>query len=254
VLVRDPVAEEIAIVVQGTTSDDRALAPSRHTLRLLAAEADDDGDGLSNLEEFEQGTDWLAADSDGDGVRDARDNCPSIANPDQEDTTPPTASGMCASPRRRRGAGRRSAGRCPLAGPPISLPFHVTDTAFDPVRPYVYVSDKAGKKVDFVNLTTGVVDREFTFNLMPESLALTPDGSRLFVALLTREHSCCWWDEDGHEGYIASFDWDRRCRTGTSTSPKIPPACWRPTTGSSSSRRVRVSGRTSGCSTPSRAR
>ena len=42
---------------------------------------------------------------------------------------------------------------------------------------------------------------------MPEHLTITPDGSRLFVALLTREHSLYWWDGD-HEGYIASFELD----------------------------------------------
>jgi len=74
----------------------------------------------------------------------------------------------------------------------FDLPFTVTDAAFDPVRPYLYVTDKAGKKVSFVNLATGMIDRQFLFDLMPESLAITADGSRLFVALLTRDHSYGW--------------------------------------------------------------
>ncbi len=96
----------------------------------------------------------------------------------------------------------------PTAAPPVpfELPFAAADVAFDPLRPYLYASDKAARKVYFVNLSTGLVEKEFSFELMPEALTITPDGSRLFVALLTREHSCCWWDEDGHEGYIASFD------------------------------------------------
>ena len=88
---------------------------------------------------------------------------------------------------------------------PFSRPFKVTDTVFDPVRPYLYASDKASKKVYFVNLATGLTERVFSFAYMPESLVITPDGSRLYVALLTREHNRSWYDGT-HEGYIASFD------------------------------------------------
>jgi len=87
----------------------------------------------------------------------------------------------------------------------------ITDAIFDPIRPYVYVSSKSSRSVQFVNLNTGAVDETFTFSRMTERLAITPDASRLFVALLTREHSSTWWDEDGHEGYVAS--WDLATRT-----------------------------------------
>src|SRR5207249_4577118 len=88
--------------------------------------------------------------------------------------------------------------------PPFHLPFAATDVVFDPVRPYMYVSLKAGRKIYFVNRLTGFIERDFSFAHMPESLTLSPDGSRLFVALLTREHSDYWYDP--HEGWIASFD------------------------------------------------
>jgi DNA-binding beta-propeller fold protein YncE len=77
--------------------------------------------------------------------------------------------------------------------------------AFDPIRPYLYASQKAAKKVYFVNLETGFIEREFSFAYMPESLTITPDGSRLFVAELTQDHSSYWYDGT-HEGYVASFD------------------------------------------------
>ena len=86
------------------------------------------------------------------------------------------------------------------------LTITTTDAVFDPFRPYVYITDKYAKKLYFVNLTTGSVEKTFEFSYMTESLAMTPDGARLFVALLTREHSPYWWDEDGHIGYIASVD------------------------------------------------
>ena len=60
-----------------------------------------------------------------------------------------------------------------------------------------------------MNLETGLVEREFSFQGMPESLAITRDGSRLYLGLLVREHSPYWWDGD-HEGYVASFDLSTR--------------------------------------------
>ena len=84
----------------------------------------------------------------------------------------------------------------------FELPFLATDVAFDPNRPYAYVSDQEARKVYFVNLESGLIEKQFNFQLMPESLAITRDGSRLFAALLTRPHNR--WDDGG--GFIASFD------------------------------------------------
>jgi hypothetical protein len=44
-----------------------------------------DGDGLTNSREYALGTDPRDEDTDDDGVRDAPDNCPLVANPGQED-------------------------------------------------------------------------------------------------------------------------------------------------------------------------
>jgi hypothetical protein len=96
-----------------------------------------------------------------------------------------------------------------LPGPahlPFILPYSATDVEFDLTSEYMYVTDKVGKHVFFVNLETGLTEKQFDFDLMPESLTLTPDGSRLFVSLLTRDHDPYWFDEEGHVGYIASFD------------------------------------------------
>lgn len=84
------------------------------------------------------------------------------------------------------------------AHPAFQIPGSVMDAVFDPIRPYVYVTDKYAKKVYFVNLDTGFVDRQFEFPWMTESLAITPDSSRLYVALLTREHDYSEWDTSGH--------------------------------------------------------
>jgi hypothetical protein len=88
--------------------------------------------------------------------------------------------------------------------PAFDLPFQITDAVFDPARPYLYVSRKADRKVDVVNLLTGLIEREYSFSYMPESLAMAPDGSRLYVALLAREHDHYWFGD--HEGFVASID------------------------------------------------
>ncbi|NIM52343.1 MAG: hypothetical protein GTO22_24380, partial [Gemmatimonadales bacterium] len=151
-------------------------------------QSDLDGDGIGDVCDNCPSTPNAGqTDSDGDGVGDVCDNCPDDPNAGQEDTNGNGVGDVCEPP-------------------PFELPFGATDVAFDPIRPYLYASDKTGRKVYFVNLETGFIEKLFTFQLMPESLALSPDGSRLFVALLTREHSSYWWDEDGHEGFVAGFD------------------------------------------------
>jgi hypothetical protein len=87
----------------------------------------------------------------------------------------------------------------------FALPFEATDVVFDPRRPYAYATSKARKSLYFVNLDTGFIERAFAFAEMPERIAITPDGSKLYVALLTQEHSSYWWDED-QEGFVARFD------------------------------------------------
>ena len=46
---------------------------------------DADGDGVSNLDEFNAGSDPCDPDSDNDGINDGVDNCSATANPDQAD-------------------------------------------------------------------------------------------------------------------------------------------------------------------------
>lgn len=98
------------------------------------------------------------------------------------------------------------------AHPGFELQFEVADAVFDARRPYLYVSDPEGRRVHIVNTETGFIEKTFAFDdLIPENMTITPDGSRLFVALLTRPHSAYWWDDD-HEGYIASFDLDAQVK------------------------------------------
>jgi hypothetical protein len=51
-----------------------------------ACDVDSDNDGLKDVDEEAKGSDPLLADTDGDGVGDLEDNCPSTINPDLVDT------------------------------------------------------------------------------------------------------------------------------------------------------------------------
>jgi hypothetical protein len=87
---------------------------------------------------------------------------------------------------------------------PYRLACVPADVAFDPVRPYVYATDKPGRRLLKLNLATGLVEREWGFDLPPESLAITPNGSRLYVGLLTREHDTYWFGQQ--TGALAEYD------------------------------------------------
>jgi len=90
---------------------------------------------------------------------------------------------------------------------PFVLPFAASDVVFDAPRGMLYASSLANQRVYFVDLATGLVTREFSFDWLPESLALTPDGSRLFVALLVQPRGDTW-SADPQAGYVAGFDLD----------------------------------------------
>lgn len=85
------------------------------------------------------------------------------------------------------------------------LPFNINDVAIVEARGKAYISDKQGKRLYLVDLASGLVDKYFEFDLMPERMTLSSDGSKLYLALLTREHSSYWWEEDQY-GFIATFD------------------------------------------------
>lgn len=88
--------------------------------------------------------------------------------------------------------------------PHFVVQFAAADVAFDPVRPFAYVSGHANKTLVMVNLTNGLIERQFNFDWNPESIAISPDGRRMYVALLKRPHSAYWFG--GHTNYIAEFD------------------------------------------------
>lgn len=85
------------------------------------------------------------------------------------------------------------------------LDFYVTDVVTDKVGSRFFISDKYTKRVYQVDVTTGLTMRYFEFEKMPERMAISPNGEKLYIALLDGEHSSYWWDED-QSGAIAMVD------------------------------------------------
>lgn len=88
----------------------------------------------------------------------------------------------------------------------FEVQFAAAAVAFDPVRPLAYLTDPAARRLEFLDLDTGLIRRSFRFDLTPESIAVSPDGRRMYVALLRRPHSSYWFG--GHSTALAEFDLD----------------------------------------------
>ncbi len=87
----------------------------------------------------------------------------------------------------------------------FELPFEVSDAEYDEVRGKLYATDRDNQRLYIVNMASGLVETYFEFGYMPERMAVTPDGKKLYVALTTQDHSSYWWEED-QNGFIAEFD------------------------------------------------
>ncbi|MBM3882550.1 MAG: hypothetical protein FJ387_22975 [Verrucomicrobia bacterium] len=86
---------------------------------------------------------------------------------------------------------------------PFDLPFAAKDVAFDPAQPLAYAADEAGQRVVRLNLIDGLAEREFRLDKLPQALALTPDGRRLYAALWLRPRPAV---SGLPPGYLAEFD------------------------------------------------
>ena len=79
---------------------------------------------------------------------------------------------------------------------PFILPFAATGVAFNPIAPKLYAMEYASKRLAVMNLTNGLLEREFSFDFSPAAIAVSPDGSSMFVWLAGAQ---------GTNGYIAEF-------------------------------------------------
>jgi hypothetical protein len=106
------------------------------------------------------------------------------------------------------------------ANPNFTLPFPATRVVFDPSRPYAYLSDSGDQALVVVNLTNGVVEHQFALDWPPESIAISPNGQSLCVALLTQPHG--YGAFGPYTNYIAEFDLSAQAKTNEIQIPSDP--------------------------------
>lgn len=70
----------------------------------------------------------------------------------------------------------------------------------------LYFSDRGMKRVYVVDAETGLTEKYFSFEAMPERMAVSPDGHYLYVVLATKDHNAYWFEN--LSGYIGVIDLD----------------------------------------------
>jgi len=84
------------------------------------------------------------------------------------------------------------------------LSFNINDKVVDNDRNKAFILDHAQQKLFIINVTTGLTEREYSFDFTPHAITLTPDGSTAFIAMLSRPFA--YNSEDAGGGYIFEFD------------------------------------------------
>jgi len=102
----------------------------------------------------------------------------------------------------------------------FTVSFPATRVVFDPSRPYAYLSDSGGQALVVVNLTNGLVERQFALDWPPESIAISPNGQSMCVALLTQPHN--YYSFGPYTNYIAEFDLSAQAKTNEIQIPIDP--------------------------------
>jgi sugar lactone lactonase YvrE len=92
-------------------------------------------------------------------------------------------------------------GRTPSFSEAWRLPFYVGDAVFDPVRPNLWATDPAGRRVVRVNLSNGLPEKQWDFPQPPGSLAATPDGRFLYATIPYPQQGIMTYTN-----YVAEFD------------------------------------------------
>jgi len=83
------------------------------------------------------------------------------------------------------------------------LNYNVDKAVFSSIAQQLFISDTTAKKLYVVDTKTGKTTHSYSFDQMPESLSLSPNGRYLFVALLIHEHD---YYQSNPGGKIAVID------------------------------------------------
>ncbi|RME93108.1 MAG: hypothetical protein D6766_08780 [Verrucomicrobia bacterium] len=94
---------------------------------------------------------------------------------------------------------------------PFEVPFWPSDVAFQPGRPVAFLTHYHDKYLAVMNLTNGLIERRFRFDLNPEAIAVAPDGRRMYVGLQSRPHEN--WATAPFTNRVAEFDLERLVKT-----------------------------------------
>ncbi|HSH16592.1 MAG TPA: Ig-like domain-containing protein, partial [Verrucomicrobiae bacterium] len=89
--------------------------------------------------------------------------------------------------------------------PAFELDFAPVAAAFDRLAPRLFAADAASRRIAWVDLNTGLITRQFAMEHIPEALAITPDGSRLYAAMIVQPHQY-YTGGQPHRGMVAEFD------------------------------------------------
>lgn len=89
--------------------------------------------------------------------------------------------------------------------PAFALDFVPAAAAFDRLAPRMFAADAANRRIVWVDLNTGLITRQFAMEHIPEALAITPDGSRLYAAMIVQPHQY-YTGGQPHRGTVAEFD------------------------------------------------
>lgn len=157
-----------------------------------ACDADDDNDGVSDVDEIAAGTNPLLADSDGDGTPDGADNCPVDFNVAQKDHDGDGIGDKCDPTPHAPTPGNPAPGAKPEPAAPAFSPRLAAPLTAEPT-PHPVVAEKVGAtpkggtvKVrkpgtgTFVTLTTGEIPVGATVDATEGEVVLTsaqPDGT-----------------------------------------------------------------------------
>jgi hypothetical protein len=94
---------------------------------------------------------------------------------------------------------------------PFNFSFAAADVAFDERRFCIYATDYSANRTVKISALTGSIIAEVTHGYPPESLVMSPDGTKLYVSLLISGHNYSGGDGNGQ---VAIVDLNTFTKTG----------------------------------------